>query len=494
MNKKNNYVYVISKNGKPLMPTRRYRRVRLLLKTGEAKVVKRKPFTIKLQYETKEYVQKLKLGIDPGSEKIAVSVRKNSGEIVFAGELETRKKDVSKNMLERKMYRRNRRQHRRKKRQRRAVKNGTVFTEKYYKISGREEPLCCKLIKSKKIRYFYHKRKKGWLTPTAKHLLETHKNIIKIVKKLMPIDKVYLEYNKFDIHKLEKPDVSGKKYQEGQKKGFLNSHEYVLCRDKHKCKLCEKEKTVLQVHHIQEVCNGGTNKPENLITLCEKCHKKVHKNSKTAKKVKEIFKDIQKRYVHATVLNTIIPYFYDWLKKEFSEVSLSYGYETKEKRYKLNLNKEHYIDAYMISLEENMVDKMSIVYLGKVMVYKFNQFRRHHRQIIHAIRDRNYKLDGKIVAKNRNKRIGQLTDSLAEFVKARGKEILAKLKVLPGKKVIRSNFSKFAKGDTVKYEGKVYIVKGYGEMGRRLGFVGQKQYVPTKHCKLVTRNTGIVCL
>ena len=66
--------------------------------------------------------------------------------------------------------------------------------------------------------------------------------------------------------------------------------------------------------------------------------------------------------------------------------------------------------------------------------------------------------------------------------------------MLPGKKVIRSNFSKFAKGDTVKYEGKVYIVKGYGEMGRRLGFVGQKQYVPTKHCKLVTRNTGIVCL
>jgi len=46
-------VYVISKTGKPLMPTVRYGRVRRLLKQGLAKVVKREPFTVQLLYHSK---------------------------------------------------------------------------------------------------------------------------------------------------------------------------------------------------------------------------------------------------------------------------------------------------------------------------------------------------------------------------------------------------------------------------------------------------------
>ena len=54
-------VYVISQSGKPLMPTRRCGKVRRLLKAGQAKVVQRKPFTIKLLYEITEYTQQLVL-------------------------------------------------------------------------------------------------------------------------------------------------------------------------------------------------------------------------------------------------------------------------------------------------------------------------------------------------------------------------------------------------------------------------------------------------
>ena len=39
-------VYVLSKEGTPLMPTKRHGKVRHLLKQGKAKVVKRTPFTI----------------------------------------------------------------------------------------------------------------------------------------------------------------------------------------------------------------------------------------------------------------------------------------------------------------------------------------------------------------------------------------------------------------------------------------------------------------
>lgn len=44
-------VYVISKDGQPLMPTERFGKVRRLLKEKKAKVVRRCPFTIKLLYE-----------------------------------------------------------------------------------------------------------------------------------------------------------------------------------------------------------------------------------------------------------------------------------------------------------------------------------------------------------------------------------------------------------------------------------------------------------
>ena len=42
-------VYVLNKDGQPLMPTERCSKVRRLLKQNEAKVINRCPFTIQLQ-------------------------------------------------------------------------------------------------------------------------------------------------------------------------------------------------------------------------------------------------------------------------------------------------------------------------------------------------------------------------------------------------------------------------------------------------------------
>lgn len=53
-------VYVISKNGEPIMPTENHAKVRLLLKHGKAKVVKRTPFTIMLYLQAK-HISKISL-------------------------------------------------------------------------------------------------------------------------------------------------------------------------------------------------------------------------------------------------------------------------------------------------------------------------------------------------------------------------------------------------------------------------------------------------
>ena len=66
-------VYVINKNGQPLMPTERHGKVRRLLKAGKAKVIKRCPFTIQLLYDTTNFVQPIILGVDAGSKHIGLS-------------------------------------------------------------------------------------------------------------------------------------------------------------------------------------------------------------------------------------------------------------------------------------------------------------------------------------------------------------------------------------------------------------------------------------
>ncbi len=140
-------VFVISKSGKPLMPTTRFGKVRRMLKSGKAKVVQRKPFTIELQYESTEHVQPLSMGVDTGSSHIGVSVTKEDGEPILLATLETRTKDVADGMKVRQMHRSARRRNLRDKKKRRAKKAGTVFTEKKYKISGCDPGNLCRILK-----------------------------------------------------------------------------------------------------------------------------------------------------------------------------------------------------------------------------------------------------------------------------------------------------------------------------------------------------------
>ena len=122
------------------------------------------------------------------------------------------------------------------------------------------------------------------------------------------------------------------------------------------------------MHHIESRKTGG-NAPNNLITLCETCHTKYHKGLiKLPKTIKRgmSFRD-------AAFMGIMRWAFYNKLKTIYPNVSLTYGYITKNTRINNHLPKDHYIDARCIS-GHPLATPLGIVYYQK-------KVRCHNRQI-----------------------------------------------------------------------------------------------------------------
>ena len=81
-------VYVINKNGNPLMPCKEAK-ARHLLGDKKAKVVKKIPFTIQLLFDCEENVQPISVGIDAGSKHIGVSATTES-KVLYEADVELR--------------------------------------------------------------------------------------------------------------------------------------------------------------------------------------------------------------------------------------------------------------------------------------------------------------------------------------------------------------------------------------------------------------------
>ena len=109
--------------------------------------------------------------------------------------------------------------------------------------------------------------------------------------------------------------------------------------------------------------------PNNLITLCETCHKGYHNG--TVKLPKTIKRGMSFR--DASFMGIMRWAFYNRLKEIYPNVSMTYGYITKNTRIKNNLPKEHYIDARCISGNPNAEPLGYYFYQKKV--------RCHNRQI-----------------------------------------------------------------------------------------------------------------
>lgn len=52
---------------------------------------------------------------------------------------------------------------------------------------------------------------------------------------------------------------------------------WVFSRDKYTCQICGRKGIKKpHCHHIIPIGRGGSSHPNNLITVCNACHKKIH--------------------------------------------------------------------------------------------------------------------------------------------------------------------------------------------------------------------------
>ena len=74
-------VFVLNKQGNPVMPCS-YAKSKRMVKKGAARVVKRFPFTIQLNFECENVVQEVNLGIDTGFGNIGFSATTEKAELI----------------------------------------------------------------------------------------------------------------------------------------------------------------------------------------------------------------------------------------------------------------------------------------------------------------------------------------------------------------------------------------------------------------------------
>lgn len=300
--------------GQALMPCST-RKARLLLKDGKAVIVKYNPFTIQLKYATGEDKQPCNIGIDTGARHIGVAV--TSGKKVFyKGEIELRQ-DISSLLETRKIYRHSRRN--RKTRYRQA-------------------------------RFLNRKRPEGWLPPSLQSRVNATNMWIDKFCELIPreLSTLRIEVGKFDAAKMINPDIKGVDYQHGQTYGYYDVRYYVFARDKYTCQVCKKKNKILNTHHIVFKSMGGTDRADNLITVCTDCHTSAaHKEGGILYKWCKEHKKV-KQYKETAFMNALRIRIRNRIFNVFCR-EITYGSETVVNRKVLGLEKTHYNDAIAIS-------------------------------------------------------------------------------------------------------------------------------------------------
>ena len=320
-----NFVFVIDAQKRPLAPIHPGF-ARRLLKQKQAALYRKFPFTLILKESRPDLIRPdLKIKIDPGSRITGFAIL-NGAQVIWAAELTHRGQAIKDALLSRRQLRRGRRNRHTRYRQPRCL--------------NRTGP-------------------QGWLAPSLEHRVLTTLTWVNKLIKLAPIGSIAQELVRFDLQRLENPEISGIEYQQGTLLGY-EVREYLLDAWDRKCAYCGVTNTPLQVEHIHPKAKGGTNRISNLCLACDSCNNKkdTQEIEQFLAKKPDVLKRIQaqrKRPLKdAAAVNSTRWALLNRLKKTELPVTTGSGGQTKFNRTRLQLPKCHWLDAACVGKVEEL--------------------------------------------------------------------------------------------------------------------------------------------
>jgi 5-methylcytosine-specific restriction endonuclease McrA len=327
-------VAVLDTTKKPLAPTKP-RRARLLLKKGKAAVFRRYPFTIILKREiVSPSTPDLKLKIDPGSKTTGVAiVNQESGEVIFAAEIEHRGQTIKSKLDARRALRRGRRNRK---------------------------------TRYRKPRFENRRRPEDWLPPSLESRIENVYTWARRLDRAYLIKGIAMELVKFDMQLMQNPEIEGVEYQQGELRGF-ELREYVLIKFNHRCAYAGEDSPcdqVLNVDHVIARSRGGSNRVSNLVCACRR-----HNEEKNNLTMEDYGRLRGKDFSHvkaqakaplrdAAAVNATRWALFNRLKGVGLPVETGSGGLTKFNRTRRGLPKAHWVDAACVG--ENTPEKLEV--------------------------------------------------------------------------------------------------------------------------------------
>jgi len=325
-------VLVVDANRCPLAPCTP-RRARLLLNSGKAAVLRRYPFTIilKQSYPTAN-PRPVRLKLDPGSKTTGIAVvTEATGEVVWAAELQHRGQLIKNALESRRSLRRGRRNRKTRYRPARWLnrkRTGPPVLSSADTVSTLGK----------------------WLAPSLQHRIEVIMTWVHRLRRYLPITAISQEIVRFDMQKMQNPEISGVEYQQGTLFGY-EVREYLLDKWQRQCGYCGAKDKRLEVDHIVPRSHGGSDRVSNLTLSCEPCNKR--KNQRPAAvflaKKPEVLQKLQRQakapLKDAAAVNSTRYALLERLKATGLPVEIASGGRTKFNRSERQIPKTHWLDA-----------------------------------------------------------------------------------------------------------------------------------------------------
>ncbi|MBV8077684.1 MAG: HNH endonuclease [Planctomycetaceae bacterium] len=312
-------VFVIDKRKKPLMPCSE-KRARQLLERRRAVVHRMYPFTIRLKDRVGGEVQPVRIKLDPGSKVTGLAVVRETDtgqHVLCLAEIAHRGHTVAKHMESRSGYRRRRR--------------GANLRYRAPRFDNRRRP-------------------EGWLTPSMRSRVGNILTWVARLRRWIPVAAASQELVKFDLQKLENPEISGAAYQRGTLAGY-ELREYLLEKFQRTCAYCGKADVPLQVEHIHPKSRGGSDRVSNLTLACAPCNRRKGNRpiedflESRPEVLERILKQAKAPLKDATAVNATRWELYRRLQATGLPVATASGGRTKWNRSRLEIPKTHALDA-----------------------------------------------------------------------------------------------------------------------------------------------------